>query len=391
MDAIHWHRAAWQFMVHGRASLQLLHESGNAHRTGGFENTQLSSANWAMLMARHPAGQARLGLRLMLTAEPWTVGHCGFINHLASGEMCQGDTIHDRQHPHDTFMEVAADYDRPLRGKIRLQLYGGLSGEPALGPVGFPHRSSAALNPMAPITHHWLDSTHVAFGLVTGGVYGGRWKVESTVFNAREPDDHRTNIEFAPLDSISARVSVMASPRWTAQVSAGLLHAAEQQFAPQPRTDVNRATASVAYFRRDSPGRSWAATIAYGVNGGDEVIPGDILFLVTHAALAEGSVTLRDRHSFFGRLEAAGKPGEDLHVHEAPARIFTVGKVEGGYVRHFARRHGLDAGIGGVGSANFVPDALASRYGGNVSWGVGAFVVIGTSARSLEGMQHVHE
>jgi hypothetical protein len=129
-------------------------------------------------------------------------------------------------------------------------------------------------------------------------------------------------------------------------------------------------------------GHSWAATAAYGVNGGDEVIPGDIVFLVTHAGLVEGTLTLHDRHSIFGRLEAVGKPGEALHIHEAPARVFSVGKVEGGYVWHVARGRGVDAGIGGVASANIVPDALASRYGGNVSWGVGTFFVIGASSRA---------
>jgi hypothetical protein len=97
----------------------------------------------------------------MISLEPWTLRDCGYISYLASGEVCEGDTIHDRQHPHDFFMELAADYDRPLRGSWRWQVYGGLSGEPALGPVSFPHRVSAMLNPIAR-SHHWMDATHIS-------------------------------------------------------------------------------------------------------------------------------------------------------------------------------------------------------------------------------------
>jgi hypothetical protein len=46
-------------------------------------------------------------------------------------------------------------------------------------------------NPLAPISHHWLDSTHITFGLVTAGVYANRGKAEASVFNGREPDEKR--------------------------------------------------------------------------------------------------------------------------------------------------------------------------------------------------------
>ena len=88
-------------------------------------------------------------------------------------------------------MDMSAEYNAPLKGSVRWQLYGGPVGEPALGPVAYPHRTSAMGNPLAPIAHHWLDSTHITFGVVTGAVYGARWKAEASVFNGREPDEHR--------------------------------------------------------------------------------------------------------------------------------------------------------------------------------------------------------
>ena len=250
MYAIHQKWGGWNVMFHGIAFGQLLYEPGDIHRTGGYDETQPGSVNWGMLMARRPAGKGRLGLRAMLSLEPWTLPDCGALNLLATGEMCDGDTIHDRQHPHDLFMELAADYDRPLRGSLRWQVYGGLAGEPALGPVGFPHRVSSMLNPIAPISHHWLDSTHITFGLVTTGIYDRRWKVEMSAFNSREPDEDRWDLDLGPLDSFSGRFTLLPSDRLALQVSAGHLEEAEAEFPPQPRTDVDRLTASATYHRR---------------------------------------------------------------------------------------------------------------------------------------------
>ena len=169
MFGVHRVWGDWSVMLHGKAFAQFLYEPGDRHRTGGSSNQQFGSVNWGMAMARRRLGVGRFGLRAMVSLEPWTVPGCGYLSFLATGEVCEGDTIHDRQHPHDAFMEIAAEYDRPLRGDVRWQIYGGLAGEPALGPAGFPHRASALLNPIAPIAHHSLDSTHITFGLITAG------------------------------------------------------------------------------------------------------------------------------------------------------------------------------------------------------------------------------
>jgi hypothetical protein len=230
-------------------------------------------------------------------------------------------------------------------------------------------------NPIAPITHHWLDSSHITFGLVTAGVYDRRWKAEMSVFNGREPDENRADLDLGPLDSVSGRVTFMPTPRWAVQVSAGHLNEAEAEFPPTPRSDLDRFTAS-ATFHRMTADTIWATTMAYGVNAGREAIPGAFVDLVTHAGLLEGTFTVRDRHAWFGRVEIVGKPGHDLHVHEAPATIFAVGKLQGGYTRYFNSWKGITAGVGGTASLSFVPDALASRYSGNVAPGLGVFVAI---------------
>ena len=364
----------WLVMIHGNAFGQFLYEPGYKHRTGGFSTRQLSSVNWGMVMARRSAGAGRVGLRAMLSAEPWTVGDCGFINLLATGEMCQGDTIHDRQHPHDLFMELGADYDRPIRGSLRWQIYGGLSGEPALGPPGFPHRLSAISNPIAPISHHWLDSTHVTFGLITTGIHARRWKAELSVFNGREPDAQRSDFDLAALDSVSARLTYLPNSRWALQMSAARLHGAEAEFPPRRRSDVDRATASATYHRTVGVERTWATTVAYGVNSGPEVLPGQVVHLVTHAALAETTLTVRETHTWFGRAEVVGKPAHDLHAHEFTSRVFPVGKVTFGYVRTFTPWKSIVPGVGGMASFSLLPHDLAPRYSGHVAPGFGLFV-----------------
>ena len=102
---------------------------------------------------------------------------------LATGETADGVThLVDRQHPHDLFMELSASYSFAHGEDETFFLYGGLPGEPALGPPAFLHRFSGMDNPEAPISHHWLDSTHITYGVVTAGfVYRG-WKLEGSIF-----------------------------------------------------------------------------------------------------------------------------------------------------------------------------------------------------------------
>jgi hypothetical protein len=294
--------------------------------------------------------------------------------------MCEGDTIHDRQHPHDLFMELAADYDRPLRGSLRWQVYAGLAGEPALGPISFPHRASAIANPVAPIAHHWLDATHITFGVITAGVYDRRWKGELSVFNGREPDEERATLDLGPLDSLSGRFSLMPTDHLGLQVSAGHLEEAEDEFPPEPRVDVQRLTGSATYHRRLGGGFS-ATTLTYGLNS---EIPGDEVRLTTHALLLESSLTVGERHRWFSRLEVAGKPGHDLHVHESPDRVFTVGKAQVGYERALKPWRSLVPGVGGSFTLSIVPGDLKSRYSGRtISPGVVLFVSLRPSSHLM--------
>ncbi len=372
MYGLHGRAGQWELMGHGNVFLQFLHEAANEHRGA----TQTGSINWVMGMARREVGAGRLGLRGMFSLEPATIGGCGYPDLLATGEQCDGDSIHDRQHQHDFLMELAGEYERPLRGNLRWQLYAGLAGEPALGPVAYPHRLSAMPNPLAPIAHHWLDASHITFGVVTTAVFTERWKLEASLFNGREPDSKRWDLDLAALDSFSGRISFAPSDDVLLQVSAGHLNEAEPGERGLPRVDVDRVTASVTYHRRAGAQNLWASTLAWGRN--EETGVG------SHALLLESSLTRAERDVWFGRFELAGKTAHDLHIHElGEHEVLTVGKLQAGYTRYFASAAGLRVGAGGHLSAAFVPETIEPQYGSRANLGVGFFLTIRPGAHKM--------
>jgi hypothetical protein len=382
MSGLHRSLGVWEVMLHGVAYAQFLYESGELHR----RSHQAGSINWLMGMARRRAGTGVFGLRAMLSAEPWTIPGCGYPDLLATGETCDRDTIHDRQHPHDLFMELAAEYQRAVRGGLTWQIYAALAGEPALGPAAFPHRLSAASNPIAPIGHHWLDATHISFGVITGGIASRRWKAEASAFNGREPDERRHDLDLAAPDSFSARLSFLPSASVALQVSAGRLQDAELHEGSLPRTDVTRTTASVSYHRPvqqdrpDAAGNFWATTVAWGMN----VEPASIIHRAstTHALLIESAFAPNPADTWFGRFEIAGKPGDDLHVSEAPSEMFTVAKLQFGFARDLWVQQGVRLGVGGTASGAIVSSALAPRYGGRLTPGFGVFLTLRPAAHA---------
>jgi hypothetical protein len=381
MPGAHLRAGTWQLMVHGMAFGQFLHETGER---GG---RQAGSVNWGMLMARRPLAGGHLGLRGMLSLETWTIPGCAYPDLLASGEVCEdGTAIHDRQHPHDLFMELAAEYDRPVRGSWRWQVYAGVAGEPALGPVAFPHRTSAQPNLVAPVSHHWLDATHISFGVVTAGLYDRRWKLEASVFNGREPDSDRVDLDLAALDSWSGRLWWLPSDRLAFQVSFGRLEDAEpDHHSATPhhdalghlddagRVDVKRSTASVTYHQPLAASRTWALTAAWGRNSERDG--------ATDALLVESSLD-DGRHAWFGRFEVVEKPASSLDL-EGVASPLTVSKGQVGYVRYLQAWKGMSPGFGGSLSLGVVPGSAASAYGRRVNPGMAVFVTIRPPRHSM--------
>ena len=249
-------------------------------------------------------------------------------------------------------MELAASYSMPVSDNGSVFGYAGLPGEPALGPPAFMHRQSGVDNPEAPISHHWLDSTHVTFGVVTLGYIFGGIKLEGSVFHGREPDQYRYNIETGKLDSASVRLSYNPTPDWSMQISRGHIESPE---ALEPDVNVNRTTASAIYNRASGPA-NWQTTLAWGRNAPSTGT-------ATDSWLLESAVSFSGAHTVFGRVERSDK--NELFAPGSPLadEIFQVGKLSLGYLYDFPAANHFKVGVGGLVSKYSMPGGLEPYYG----------------------------
>ncbi|MFL5404024.1 MAG: hypothetical protein ACJ8BF_14570 [Gemmatimonadales bacterium] len=371
MHALHIKAGAWALMMHGVAFGVYDKQFG---RRG---DDQVNSVNWGMLMATRSVGPGSLELRGMFSAEPFTVGAKGYPLLLQSGESYKGLPLHDRQHPHDLFMELAALYERPISKHLAISLYVAPVGEPAVGPVAFPHRPSAASDPFAPLAHHWQDATHISFGVLTAGLFTRTVKVEGSWFNGREPDEHRYNFDYSgrSLDSYSGRLTVNPNPNWSLSASYAFLKSPEEL---HPTESQHRFNAAVLYSRPTRRGGDWSSALIYGAN--------------THTGspwenslTAESNLDLDGRNSVFGRLNYARKNAEDLAVVDSvPGTEFNISSVELGYVREVGSLGKTTIGVGASGTLGFIPADLEPIYGTRTPKGLAVYLRIRPKAMRMD-------
>jgi hypothetical protein len=341
MPSLHVQAGDWMLMAHGTLW-------GVATDQGGPRGDDMAFVeSMAMLTGAREFGHARLQLRSMLSLEP-LMGAEGYPNLFATGETANGAPLIDRQHPHDLFMELAARVDVPVGGGNSVFLYGGPVAEPALGPSAFMHRGSARYAPLAPVTHHWFDSTHITYGVVTAGWSSPRVQLEASAFRGREPDEERWGIESPKLDSWSARATWTPSPAWVIELSHGRLESPE---ALHGQEDEARTVASVHYAKG-----GLATTFAVSAKNR---LPGPSLT----AWLAEANWDIDWHHTLFGRIENVANdelfPDEASPLHH---RSFRVTKAELGYAYRLPVGP-LELALGGTVAAYAKPQTLDAAYG----------------------------
>ena len=360
-EALFTRRGPWELMLHGQAFA--IYDDQESKRGG----SKWFSENHLMGVASRELGFGRLGLRAMVSAEPWSIGRNGYPLLMQSGETADGRTeLIDRQHPHDLFNELAVLYSLPLRRDGSLFVYLGLPGEPALGPPTYMHRFSALDNPETPLSHHWLDSTHISYGVTTLGWTLSGLKLEASAFRGREPDQHRADIESPKLDSYAFRISYQPDPSLSVQGSFGHLKGPEQL---APNIDVNRSTVSVMYNVPLAENGNLQSTLAWGRN---QRRPGR----TTNAYLFEGTAAFLARHTVYYRMEelendelAADVLGlpvvKDLTLHDERGGqpVAVVTKFAGGYVYDFLVGEAYRTGAGFDVSVSHVPVRLEPSYG----------------------------
>lgn len=336
----------WTTMWDGFANLLYDHQGGPRGQAKTVSTSML------MFMGRRQCDDGAWGIRLMASGDP-LMGRNGYPELFQTGETADGvRPLIDRQHPHNLLMEAAATYSRNLSDRASAFAYAGIAGEPALGPPAFMHRFSGMDNPLAPLGHHWLDATHISYGVFTAGTTWSNARIEASAFNGREPGPNRYQVDLGRLDSNALRLSWNPVADLSLQASSGRLASPEQL---QPGTAVRRTTASASYNFRigDIVAQT---TLAWGRN---VPLPGNS----SDAWLLESAVRADARRTVFLRVERVGKdelflPGQPLY-----GQVFRIDSLSMGYIHDFARVESARIGIGAMGTVYGYAAALNPIYG----------------------------
>lgn len=337
---------------------------------GKGDRNRFDAPSMFMAMYSKPITEnSQFGLRAMVSLDPIIERGYGYPLLYQSGELYRGEKIHDRQHPHDFFSELAATYSYKLGDKNSFFLYAGFPGEPALGPPAFMHRLSGMDNPDAPLGHHWQDATHITWGVVTAGFNFGKFKLEGSAFKGEEPDENRWNFDKPRLDSFSARFSFNPTKNWALQISHGYLKNPEPS---EPELKIlRRTTASALYNKKFSDEKNWASAFVWGQNYGNGERTNSYLFESNYQFY---------KNTIFGRIESVQKSGHELALEHDDENdfdehdIFRVGLYSVGYVRDVVKDKGIDVGIGAQATLYTNPPQLTPVYGGTKHGGWQVFL-----------------
>jgi hypothetical protein len=333
----------------------------DTQQTGPLGADKFYSNNWGMLSAVHRLGGGDLMLRTMLSLEPATVSDefCPLL--LQTGETAYGKPIVNGQHPHDFLMELSVQYAHKLGEFALWDIYYAVVGDPALGPVAYPHRASAMEIPQATLGHHWEDSTHILYNVITAGLSYKTVRLEASGFHGAEPDENRWNLQYGAMNSYSGRLTFAPTARWVAQVSAGHLTRLE---ALEPG-DVVRTTASVEYIVPRPHGNAFATSLIWGRNW---KTPGKY---GTNAVLAETVVPFREKNFISGRYEWSRR--DELFANdpelaqklfaETGSRWFDINAYTIGYTRDIGIFWNVKTGLGANVMFYGIPDAIKPYYG----------------------------
>jgi hypothetical protein len=354
MPMLMLHPDGWSLMFMGQAFLV------DTQETGPRGAAKFYSPNWGMFAASHDLGGGSFMFQMMLSLDPATITDRRFPELFQTGETAFGKPLVDAQHPHDFLMGLGLNYAHGIGEHTMLQLYFAPVGDPALGPVAFPHRASAEELPQATLSHHWQDSTHIANEVLTAGVmFYDKVRLEASGFFGTEPDENRWNIDYGPINSWATRLSVFPTKNWMAQVSIGRIARPERQ---EPG-DVFRSTASI-HYTRPMQGASWSTSLIWGRNH-------KILDQRNqNSYLLESVLPYRKKNFFTGRIELVDKdelfsdqPALESSLARTAGSTFRIGAYTLGYTRDIGTFHNMQTGLGANFTVYTTPQAIKPYYG----------------------------
>src|SRR5207244_1425937 len=195
------------------------------------------------------------------------------------------------------------------------------------------------------------------FGVLTAGVFTRTMRLEASIFNGREPDEDRTNFDYAgrALDSYSARLSVNPGAHWTLSAWYAYLKSPE---ALHPEESLHRLGAAALTAQPWGRRGRWAMALIYGANA--PIGTGRL----SNSVVVETNVDLDGTNAVLGRVEYVRKSAEELVVASVPpATEYDVGALALGYHRAFTTVRGVAAGVGVRGAMRFVQRGAAAALG----------------------------
>ena len=354
MPMLMTHFGHWNTMFMGVGFLVDTQQSGPR---GG---DKFYSPNWFMAAAEHRAGEkGAFQMDLMLSVDPATVTNRSYPLLFQTGETAYGKPLIDAQHPHDFIMSLGFHYVRQLGEDTTFDAYFAPVGDPALGPVAFPHRASAIELPQASLSHHWQDSTHIANEVVTVGITHKKVKFEASGFYGSEPNENRWNIDSGPINSWSTRLWFFPTKNWAMQVSTGRIARPE---ALEPG-DTMRTTASLEYTRL-MPGGSWSSSFIWGRNH-STATKRDL-----NSYLVESILPIQRKNFLTGRIELvdkdelfSGQPDIEGRLDRSFGSTFRIGAYTIGYTRDIDLFRRVETGVGANFSTYSLPSAIKPYYG----------------------------
>lgn len=344
----------WDFMSHGYVFLN------GIYQTGPRGDDQFFSTNHLMLMGIRTLNQrSSLMLRGMLSLEPATISDRRYPLLFQTGETAFGEPLVDGQHPHDLFMELSVQYALQVNPDLLVHFYAAPRGDPALGPVAYPHRISAQELPQATLSHHLQDSTHILSDVLTAGLKYKWVRFELSGFHGAEPDEERWNLEQGPIDSWSTRITITPSDDWTAQISTSKLKKPEEL---EPG-DIERTTASITYNRSMATG-FWASSFIWGRN--HKILQDldvdsflfETLWQFEHQNNLTGRIESVDKDELFGHHQSLTQQSED-----DAAEVFRIKAFTFGYARDFQFVPSMQLGLGANMTLYSFPSELKPFYG----------------------------
>src|SRR5207253_5150103 len=200
-------------------------------------------------------------------------------------------------------------------------------------------------------------------------------------FNGREPDENRTNFDYAGrrLDSFSARLTVNPGPRWSLSTWYAYLKSPEGLY---PDESLHRTGASALTTQPVGTKGTWSSGLIYGANDQIGLRP------LASSVVLESTVDLDGRNAFFGRAEYVQKSAEELVIPAVPATTqYDVGALALGYLRAVGTVAGLAAGVGVRGSLDFVPSSLDGVYGSRTPVGAAIYLQLRPAGARENGIK----